>query len=242
MDKYTQLKQSFEIDEVHLSKVFRDLAKIKESCPIIDEIGFDGGAVVDLIMGFEPKDYDLRYTAKMDGKYVVDCVCEQVIECIKKIDSFEIFTIGLIDLGNINEGFETEVAESLEERVDSIFAPNACFNNIGIFTSEGKFLCSDTTFNALLKKVYSPNFLGYMSYYHRNFNHEQYYEVMLEMIVRGASYISKRNLSPDDDFIRLVKQLHKLLAVVHESKVLDIIQMKFRDKDEFVETVSKITK
>jgi hypothetical protein len=233
MDKLSLLKSKIKIDEQVLSNLFHDLELIHSLDSRIVELGVDGGAMIDIIYGLVPKDFDLRYSAKANDQYIVDCICDEIMEKIKGVTNFKILSYDKIDLNNINEHRSLENCESLESTIDSIYSPNSCFNNIPTFTSKGEFLCSEVSFDAIVNKIYMPNFLGYMSYYFKGFTHDQYYEVILEMVVRGVSYIVKRNLTPNDDFMRLLKQYHKLTKAIDDERLEKIINMKFESRGEF---------
>lgn len=100
-----------------------------------------------------------------------------------------------------------------------------------LLTDEFEFICSKKTFNALMEREYVPNFYGYLHYSYAFPDRKDYYPLLLEMLVRGISYIVKRNLKCHDDFKAIIEIYPNLKENVNDFE--KVINLKFKDTHEF---------
>lgn len=226
---YKELLKRYKFDELKFENLSKDLSLIKKRNPFITEIGVDGGAIVDLILGYPIHDFDIRYSI-YDDKIMTHsnkCLCDSIGGTIQGSE-FKLLTQQNSDLGNINEN---GLPLSLSYKYKKGLVGNNCFTNIILFSEVGKFICPQKSFDALMNREYVPNFYGYFQYSYFGTKRKDYYDLLLEMLVRGVSYIVKRDLKCHTDFATIVELYPEIKKNVKDPEKL--VKMKFSDLDTF---------
>lgn len=104
---------------------------------------------------------------------------------------------------------------------------------MALFTDKSEFICSEETFKALMNREYVPNFYGYFHHSYCGSQRRGFYELLLEMLVRGVSYIVRRDLKCHFDFYKIIELYPELKENVKDYQ--EMIKMKFSDVPSFEE-------
>lgn len=80
------LHEKYQFDLSLFEKLASDLKLLKRLNPFITEIGVDGGAIVDMIFGYQASDFDIRYSIydKSSKRYSRECLCERIALTLDK--------------------------------------------------------------------------------------------------------------------------------------------------------------
>jgi hypothetical protein len=238
---YQQLYEKYIFDKNIFQQIAKDLVKIKKANTFIHEIGIDGGSIVDLIYKLPVHDYDIRYSTltKNGEKFSRECLCEKVKKSLDNLD-LKVLNVNNIDLGNINE---TGVLNSLNFRYSKALVGNNCYTNTILLTDNKEFICCKKTFDALMNRMYVPNFFGYFDYSYGVNGKKDHHELLLEMIVRGTHYIVKRKLKCHEDFKNILEVYPSLKnEMINPERIVKIKFDTLVDFETHVKQVLKNTK
>ena len=235
---FKALSDRYGFDILAFDVLASDLSLLKDLNPFISEVGIDGGSIVDMILGYPVNDYDVRYSVYNESikEYSRECLCENVKGTLDN-PNFKLLNRKNADVGNINEG---GLNLSLLYKYQNGLCVNSCFTNMVLFTSENKLIGSEKSFKALMDREYVPNFYGYFQYSYTVFPRKNFHELLLEMLVRGVAYISKRNLKCHQDFKIIIDQYPKIKSEVKNYE--KIIRLKFQNVEDFESFLQRFAK
>lgn len=174
-----------------LKLIAQDLQAIVGLEPRVRQIVLRGGAVVDLLLGLEPNDYDLFYSFEEDGKTIEDCRCSDVQKAVD-VAEFKHFDAKKVELENAYE--KEPKAEPIERTCDLISFHTSSVNMFCI-DEEGHVWTNTETWQQFQNNICEIRYEGMLpwAYFPRPNDSHDFYAFMCFEIIRSVSYLAKRN-------------------------------------------------
>lgn len=192
-----------------ISLVSYDLSLISEKIPQIKQIVLRGGAAVDIISGNQPNDFDLFYTYKTGDKLTKKCVCKSIRNKIKDLP-FKCLKSKDIDLEN---SYEKEPRFNPIKRTVGQFSFHTEYNSQFAIDKDGQIWTNIDALKYHTNGIYEvcyENFLPW-AYFPRKGDSQNYWSFQAYMLIRGIGYITTRNLTPGEKFMRMFNEYNRVI-------------------------------
>lgn len=182
--------------------VASDLSMIAKIEPRVRQIVLRGGAVVDLMLGLEPNDYDLFYSFEEKGKTIEECRCSDVQTTVDKV-AFKYFDKTKIELEN---AYEKEPKAEPIERTCGLLSFHTSYISMFCIDQEGHVWTNTDTWNDFKSKVCEVRYEGMLpwAYFPRPGDSHDYYAFMCYELIRSISYMAKREFSAGEKLTTLI--------------------------------------
>ncbi len=176
-----------------LNLIAQDLESIVNLESRIRQIVLRGGAVVDLLLGLEPNDYDLFYSYEENGKTIEECRCSDVQKAVDKT-KFSYFDKQKVELENSYE--KEPKAEPIERTCDLISFHTSSVNMFCV-DQKGHVWTNKETWSQFQNNICEIRYEGMLpwAYFPRPNDSHDYFAFMCYEIIRSLSYLSKRNFN-----------------------------------------------
>lgn len=205
-----------------VAKVAADLKEIKKAEPRIRCIVLRGGAVVDILLGVEPNDFDLFYSFEENGKTVKGCRCDEVRAGASKA-SLSYFDKDKIDLEN---SYEKEPTAEPIVRTCGFISFHVDTFSMFCIDEGGHVWANVEAWGHFQDRIYEIRYEGLLpwAYFPREKDSNNYYYSLLHGIVRGIGYIGKRDLVSGAKFKLLVAHTPYFLRMSTEQTDLSRVR------------------
>lgn len=186
-----------------LRQIAHDLSEIKRLEPRVKNIVLRGGAVVDLLMGLPPNDYDLFYSFEEDGAIIKECRCADVKKAVEAADLHYIDS-ALVDLEN---SYEKEPFGEPTERTCGLISFHTTSFNMYTIDHHGRVWTNRETWAHFQAKVCEIRYEGMLpwAYFPRPGDSNDYFASICHEIIRALGYMIKRDLTPGPKLIILLE-------------------------------------
>lgn len=199
-----------------------DLQSIKAQDKNIRNIVLRGGAIVDILLGLKPSDFDLFYSYEEDGEVTGECKCDEVREALNRSKLVH-FDKDEIDLEN---SYEKEPKAEPIERTCGLISFHKDYISMFCIDEEGQVWTNTQGWECFKNKTYEVRYEGFLpwAYFPHKNDVNNYYSALARSIVRGIGYIGKRNLKPGDNFLILLSSTPYYVKKTQEQTNFEQIQ------------------
>jgi hypothetical protein len=197
-----------------LLRIAADLRAIMSQEGRIDKIVLRGGAVVDLLLGRQPLDYDLFYCLKGSDNqsHPGACGCDEVTLAVSRSD-LKYFKRGKIDIENSKD---KEPRLNPIERTCGLLSYHTDVISMMCVDSEGGLWANKEAWIDFNSRVYNLRFAGWLpwAYYPAPTDTPNFYHFYAGCLVRGLGYVARRDLEMGDSFVEALAYLPYFLGEI----------------------------
>lgn len=180
-------------------RVFRSLAdglsKVQRKDRNIKELGVIGGAVVDLLLGINPRDIDIRYSYEIDGELTTICKCDHIRDLVESGFGSSLREYD-IDLENI---LEMEPYLSLREKHLGLLSQHTDYISMFMLDAEGRIWANRDSVKYFQEKIFEVRFEGWLMWLAFR-DIRNYYRIFAGAMTRGLSYVDRKKLNVGEKF------------------------------------------